>query len=665
MNRTSIIRAGLWTALFSIVGAGLKAQEESCLPPEDRKAAKLAETTTDTTKHPDERLQAAIALTKESSDNLWSLYQKTELQYWRNWSMQKPVEVLEDEFEEIVAGCPESFPLAYYYLGNIAYLNGNPSGATAQYKQFLKVAQGAAEEVPYIRLQEARESIQVLAFRDKLESEAKDIQPVTVQGINTRDQEYLPAISPDNTTIYLTRKFSVQDRGSFGRKEVEKIMEAKRVPKTNDFKGATAMERPFNYGPGNYGGMSVNLTGKEIYLTVCVRDQEGYANCDIVRAEKKVNAIEGEEVYYYWADFDSIPSINTPKTWESQPSIASDGRSLLFAKYSDYTNGIDIYQSTRDSAGKWSKPQPLGGRVNSAGNDKAPFLHPDGTTLYFSSDGHQGLGGYDIFVSRKENGVWQEPVNLGLPINTEEDEHGLIVSTDGKYGYYATNKFSESGDFDIITFPMPEPVKPDEILVYKGFVDNPGEGAKLDLTRADGKTIKSVDVSSGDGMYATILRKDDLKEPLVATVKKKGYAFSSELVNEEQQESGVIKGEKLALKEITPNEPYRINDINFATNSAELRKSTEMILKRFKEFLDLNPTYRVEIHGHTDNVGGAAENKALSLQRALSVKEYLVGLGIPESRLSHKGFGQEQPLEDNSTEAGRAKNRRTEFVLVE
>ena len=200
-------------------------------------------------------------------------------------------------------------------------------------------------------------------------------------------------------------------------------------------------------------------------------------------------------------------------------------------------------------------------------------------------------------------------------------------------------------------------------MVYKGFVDNPAEGAVLELSRANGSKLKDIEVASGDGMFATILKKSDLKEPVVATVKKKGYAFNSEVVQLGNSKNGLIEGEKLELREIVTDEPYRINDINFSSNSYALNSEAKSVLKQFSEFLKLNKEYNIEIRGHTDDVGGREANKKLSIERALEVKKFLLSNGIAAKRLSHKGFGQEMPLEPNENELARAKNRRTEFVL--
>ncbi len=656
---------GVYCCILLFISTQLQAQDAFyCEKPEDRKLARQAEEVIDSTKTLDYRLNSAISLVREDKNSIWALHHKTELQYWRNWSMGKSIEVLEDEFKQVVDNCPGDFPMAYYYLGNITYLLGNPEGAKKYYQEFIKASRDF-DNIPLVRLQEAKESIKVLDFKKEIDAAAYDLSPYTLQGPNTTDQEYLPAISPDNAQLYFTRKYQEQLLGEFKTREVEKIMVSDRNEGSNTFSAAVNLEHPFNQGEGNYGGLSISLTGKEIFLTICIRDASGYANCDIYRALKKVSAIEDGKVYYYWEELEKLPeTINGKDSWESQPSISGDGRTMLFAKYSDNTRGIDIYQSTRDSSGTWSKASPLPGGVNSPGNDKAPFFHPDGKTLYFSSDGHRGLGGYDLFISNLEDGLWQAPKNLGKPINSGQDEHGLIVSTDGKYAYFSSTEYSSRADFDLLSFELPADIRPEEVVVYKGYVDNPTDGASLELTRADGSKLKDIEVASGDGLFATILKKEDVQEPVLATVKKKGYAFSSEVVSASNAKEGVIKGEKLGLREIVTDEPYRINDINFASNSYVLTKEAKVVLKQFAAFLNLNSSYLVEIRGHTDNVGGAESNRKLSLNRALAVREYLLTCGVTAKRLSHKGFGQDMPLASNDSEVGRSKNRRTEFVLL-
>jgi len=370
----------------------------------------------------------------------------------------------------------------------------------------------------------------------------------------------------------------------------------------------------------------------------------------------------------YWSKIESLGDhVNGESSWESQPTVTSDGKMIYFI--SDRPGGLggyDIYKIEKQDDGAWSSPINLGAPINTPANEKSPFIHTDSQTLYFSSQGHKGLGGYDIYYSRqKQDGDWEEPTNIGYPINSYDDDLSFFASTDGHYGYYSSNRLSKSGVWNLYSFPLYEEARPQKVLLLKGQIDvEESEGpiqARIQLKNIRTKTITEIPVDSITGKYVTaILFKDDQ----ILTVKKEGFVYSSRYLSTE--DSTLIQPKKvdIAIKKIEVGESYEIDDINFTTNSAILSVDAQKIIDNFFEFLYENPLIEVEIQGHTDNIGQDQKNLALSDKRAKAVYQYLIDKGISMSRLSAKGYGETMPIASNDTYAGRAANRRTVFVII-
>lgn len=278
-----------------------------------------------------------------------------------------------------------------------------------------------------------------------------NLNPEPVPNVSTTTDEYLPMLSPDNEMLFFTRKRQVKAKGDLVARDVEELTEARRKSTAEEFNAGRVLPDPFNTGD-SYGGVTISLNNKEMFVTVCgPANASGYRNCDIHRSHfnSKFNLDAGGQEWE-WEGLEEIgDAVNGPGSWESQPSLSGDGRTLYFATNREGSKGIDIYYSTREGKGKWSPAQPVPG-INTEGDEKAPFMHADSRTLYFAAkpaangSGHKGIGGYDIFFSRlNDDGSWTKPRNIGHPINTDQDEHGLIVSADGRTAYFASGRFKE------------------------------------------------------------------------------------------------------------------------------------------------------------------------------------------------------------------------------
>jgi outer membrane protein OmpA-like peptidoglycan-associated protein len=385
-----------------------------------------------------------------------------------------------------------------------------------------------------------------------------------------------------------------------------------------------------------------------------------------------------EYVDGYWGPITNLgKNINRDDTWESQASISPDGQVLFFV--SDRPGGIgvgeydtvrtyDIYYSTRDANGNWRVAQNIGKPINTEESEKTPYIHSDKKTLYFSSTGHPGLGGYDIFISRLgENGKWSKPVNIGHPINSENDDVGLFVNTLGNKAYFSTNRYS--GNYDIYEFDLYKEAQPNKVVLVKGNLDFDKENAadiKIQLQNVDSKKIQDINVDENTGKYAFII--SETESDYLLSAKQEGavydlkYIAAKHLIDEGSVE---LKNVDMKLEAIEVGHSYQINDIYFATNSSELTEQSKNIIEILIDFMNDNPSISIEIQGHTDNIGQRKDNMILSNERAKEVYNYIIERHIEPSRLTYKGYADTQPIATNDTEEGRALNRRTVFVILE
>jgi outer membrane protein OmpA-like peptidoglycan-associated protein len=488
-----------------------------------------------------------------------------------------------------------------------------------------------------------------------------------VLGVSTKRDEYLAYISPDDVYCFFTRKVPVESKTVVyaSDKEKEVFMIAQR-DKQGNFNAGELMPFPFNETDDGQGSPSISIDNKKLYFSMTRNEGGAQQNCDIYVCEN----INDE-----WREIKKLSAnVNHPIYWDSQPTVSADGNTIYFV--SDRPGGyggIDIYTTQRDvKTGEWGIPKNAGPRINTSGDEKTPFIHSDSETLYFSSNGHFGFGGFDIFLIRKnDKKEWMEAENIGTPINTEADDTGFFVSRDSKTGYFFS--FDDMklrgkgvGRYDLFSFDLYEAARPQEIAFFSGEikdkVGNVVEGGRVEITNTvtKEKTMALLDSSSGKFMAAVKVKS---KDDLLITIKKNDYAFSSKIVSA----SDVItpKPIRMEVDEVKTGSSFVLNNLSYNTNSAELTNESYVVLESFLEFLNDNPTIHIEIQGHTDNVGSVAGNQALSANRAYTVKAYLEEKGINGKRILAKGYGSSKPIGDNTTEAGRIKNRRTEFLITQ
>lgn len=471
-------------------------------------------------------------------------------------------------------------------------------------------------------------------------------QPVNMgTAINTGDDEYMPVATADESELIFTRKIGNN----------EDLY--KSIKLNGQWQTATYLSNNINTPEYREGALSITQDGKFLFFTGCNRP-DGLGRCDIYVSSKK-----GDD---WGKPFDLPPPVNTPG-WESQPSISSDGRTLYFTsnRKGGY-GGYDIWKSTLTDKG-WGEPVNLGPNINTAFDEQSAFIHPDDSTLYFCSDGWPGLGGKDLFVSRLgKDGQWGKPVNLGYPINTNGDENGLTLTAEGSHAFYSSNNLNGYGGFDIYTFELPENLRPHLVTYVKGIVKDAKTLAPLEAA------VEIIDLQKDQSVYGDYSDPDEGSFLATLTtgknyglnISKEGYLFYSQNFSLVGHEAGKPYDISVLLQPIEVGNKVILNNIFFDTNKFDLKPESLAELQKLVDFMNVNPSLKIEISGHTDNVGNDQLNQTLSENRAKAVYQYLVDNKIDPARLQYKGYGKTQPIAANDTDEGRSRNRRTEFKII-
>ncbi len=601
----------------------------------------------------------------------WKMAENAAYDYRKAANAERYYNSAAKNFEKTIRYCPKTSDYeAFYYLGIYHYKRKNYAKALDYLEIYDKYAHTGVK-----RKKEVESILKKMSKIAYLVKHPVPFEPHKLYEISTPKDEFLPLISPDGELAFFTRRYAKFIKETQTKRWVDEFSFSKRItPLTASyerFDKGTAMPYPFNSEGIDQGACSITIDNAHLYITICKFVKVGgkpYKNCDIYVSHYQDGG---------WSKLENMgPAINGTDTWESQPSISADGKELYFASirpgnigFSVNNQTIDLYVSYYKN-GQWTKAKNLGPVINTAKNEKSPFIHTDSQTLYFSSDGRNGMGGFDIYFSQKKNGKWTNPKNIGYPINTEGDDLGFIVSTNGEKAYFSSNKLNDDGGWDIYTFDLYEGARPKKVLFVKGkLVDEQGQvitNAKVELVNA--RTRKKVEgmVNKSTGNYAVAIAAENDSDEFLLKVKKKNYAFTSKYIKPKQARLYSVPVEvKMEMRPVKVGEKVRLNDVHFATNSAKLDKASLFVLDNFVEFLKENPRIKIEIHGHTDNVGDAKKNMELSQRRAEVVRKYLIFSGIKPSRITKVvGYGETQPIAPNTTEEGRAKNRRTEFVIV-
>ncbi len=533
-----------------------------------------------------------------------------------------------------------------YELGNIYFDLGNLDSSEFYYRRFLKINSSNDKYAQNAQLNLRNINFSRDAFKNPV-----NVNPVNMgSSINSENQEYSPAFAIDEKTIYITKRM--------GNLSDNRPNEDLYFAELND----ESWDKVKDIGPPintieNEGAFSISSDGNYIFFTSCSRNG-GKGQCDIWLTSKKNNR---------WDEPKNLQSPINTKYWESQPSISSDGRMLYFS--SDRPGGYggtDIWVSEFSNSG-WSAPKNLGPTVNTSKDEQFPFIHSDNRTLYFSSNGHPGLGKSDLYLTRKDVKLnWEIPINMGFPINSRGQDWNLVVARDGKTAYFSSDQLKGFGGLDIYTFQLPEKLQAEKVSYLRGYVRDAITkqplSANVELSPINGEPTTLTYAKPGNGMFLVPL-KTNMKFAL--TIDKDGYLFYTEFYNmpaiqRDQPIELIIDLEKIEL-----GNSVVLKNIFFDTDKSDIKDESKQELEKLIDFLSENNSIRIEISGHTDNVGDSKHNMVLSENRAKSVCDFLTNNGIEKSRLTYKGFGDTQPIKQNNTDENRAKNRRTEFKIIQ
>lgn len=506
--------------------------------------------------------------------------------------------------------------------------------------------------------------------------------------VNTEYNDYSPIISADGNTLIFTSSRTDDPAKAKSNTNYEDIYVTTKNGKTWTTPKLIGANVNIRY---NDAAASLSPDGKTLFLYY----EEG-------EGDIYTSTLNGTE----WSKPAPLnKNINTAMFWETCASVSPDGKKLFFA--SNRPGGIgelDLYVSQLDNKGDWSKAVNLGPIINTPENEDSPFIHHDGATLYFSSDGHPRLGNSDIFVTEFKNNKWTKPENMGYPLNSWEYDGFFTLSPDKKKGYFSTAKEGGLGDADIysITFlepkykPKPKPVvaavaeqkaKP-EIPKSEEFVD-PIIKLHQDMKVVTLLKGKVIDETNAAPLSAVISLVNNETNEVVTRInanpvtgefelviphggnygvatERKGYLFNSINFNLPQFAEYQEIDTHIIMVRAEVGSKVVLKNIFFDVGKADLKSESIAEVENIKELLLVNTSLKVQINGHTDNSGNAASNKVLSLKRASSVVNYLTSHGIAASRLSAKGYGSDRPIVSNDDEAGgREINRRTEIEIIE
>lgn len=489
--------------------------------------------------------------------------------------------------------------------------------------------------IPCKRYQEQVTKLNDLAeFRSHQKKNPIAFSPKNMESaINTTKDEYLPCLTADISELLFTRRDKAEDF-FISYNENGKWSMAEKLP--------SLLNSQYNEGAG-----SLSPDGRFIYFTRCGAE-DGLGSCDIYVSEK----VGGQ-----WQEPKNLGANINSTAWDSQPCIASDGRTLFFvSNRKDGVGKSDIYYSYLQDNGQWTKARNCGKSINTPGNEMSPFVHQSNSVIYFASDEHIGMGGFDLFYSKIENGKFQQAINLGYPINTSKDENSLTLSAQGDYAIYSSN-------LDLYEFTMPQSIRPIAASYIKGVIldKETKQPLKAKLQIKNLKNARLAHESFSDKESGEFLICLAEGEEYAFSIACDNYLFYSENFSTKQEN----QEKQILLTPIKKGESIVLNNIFFASNSHELLPTSQAELNTLIELMQNNPSLKLLVEGHTDNTGKAEHNIILSQQRAEAIVAYLTEKGIEPSRLQAKGYGFSKPIADNNTEEGKAMNRRTEIKIIE
>lgn len=550
-----------------------------------------------------------------------------------------------------------------FYLARASHINHRFDDAIEYYNKCQASTEFTKEKQAIFTSEELANYIKQCNTGKKL---VKDSIKVVVSNlgskINSKYSDNSPVLSADETELIFTSR----RQGSTGRlldreeKFYEDIYYSSRKSKLDEWSEPLKMENGINT---NYHDASIGLSpdGQELYI---YRDGEGH-NGDILVSYLKGNT---------WTTPVMLNSNINSTSWESSACVSPDKKTLYFS--SDRPGGMggsDIYMAERDDQNNWIKVKNLGPNVNTPNDEDAPYIHPDGRTLFFSSKGHENMGGYDIFMSTFDRATnsFNKTENIGYPISTADDDIFFNCSTDGKTGYFSSFRNDSYGDKDIYTYKGE--IFKSGVYVLNGNVfdsdnNNKPMYATVRIVDLDNqKEIGSYKTNPETGKFIALF---EYGKNYSIDIEADGKLFYSENINVPDETklkeiSYNFNSKDIYLKNILIGNKLILRNVFYDFNKTEIKKESTFELDKVAKMLTSLPNLIIEVGGHTDSIGSQPFNQRLSEQRAEAVLEYLVKKGISDDRIIAVGYGESQPFISNDTENNRKLNRRTELEIVE
>lgn len=571
---------------------------------------------------------------------------------------------------------PECDPFLNYYYGYALQLEGKYDEANKSYQAFENEYRKADDFAKFVSQRK----------KQCLYAKTAETTPVRawvdiMSELNSPEDDIAPSISTDGSEMILTSNRSnghaPNETGGYD----------------HDIYSTTLVDGMWNK-PKQLAG-AINSTGDDVSNCLYYDGTKMLLHRDV---NGQTDIFESQLSGNTWSDPKSLVfHISSDKSSETFASYNDDGYRIYFSRGSDSrTSGSEIMYSGLQNKVKQdfltATPVPV---VNSRFNDGPIYIHIDGETMYIASQGHESMGGYDIFVSKKEQGQWAAPVNMGYPINTPYDDFFFAATANGKFAYISSNRAGGQGGYDIyrVTFFGPEKVpvvetedyllasiaspvkdhtiersvdvKKKSLTVFKGTtidaISRKPVEAQIDIIdNATGQVIETFTTNSVTGKFIITLNSG--KNYGIA-VRATGYLFHSENFDIPMGSGDNLVNTVIELRNIAVGSKIALRNIFFDHGKSTLRAESNSELERLVKLMKDVPSLKIEISGHTDNTGSATVNETLSQQRAEAVVTYLANKGIQANRMIAKGYGAGSPVATNNTEDGRQKNRRTEFEI--
>lgn len=621
--------------------------------------------------------QPAALSTK--SNKAADLYQKAQ-KYAAERNIKKALTALEAAIEK-----DPNFGEAYLKAAGIHKLNGNPSATFELYKKGLSLLPfnpalaseyvifadmalaasdyGLAKQYYETYLQtkpknakavaHAERQLKNTAFAVTAMQKPIDFKPQRLAApLNQFQLQYFPALTATKTHLVFTARRADDPRAD------ENLYVS--VYRDNAWSAPASISNNIN-SEFNEGTGSISGDGKTLVFSSCNRPNS-YGDCDLY-----ISVRQGET----WSKPVNLGRNVNSAAWESQPCLSADGRTLYFS--SDRGQGSlgreDIWVTRLQDDGAWSVPENVGEPINTTGSETAPFLHASGTTLYFSSNGHVGLGGADIFKATLTKATWGEPENLGYPLNTSASEASFFITPDNTKGYYS-RLFLNDGrqkNASLFEFDVPAAWKSKEIStftqgrVFDAVTKKPIAAVVQLYDLNTDELVQQVNADAENGTYTVVLNEGKEYGMFVTAAKHLTKSISFDYTTPKEFNPSTLD---LYLDPVAKGASVVLNNLFFATGEYQLEKKSKTELDKVIAFLNANPRVQIEISGHTDDVGDDQSNQKLSDQRANAVVTYLVAQGVRKERIRSAGYGENRPLQPNTSEPNRQLNRRIELRVL-